>query len=329
MGGTQFDSLGSTLVACALMGRHAVYYSEKFVMSNDSFDTTRKAVWVAASLAKNPIAGVVLNEPTPITPKDAATVHAQTYLDAIKTGLPIELANSPNIAWDKNALDRALSTCGGMLAAGKSALKDGVAGCLASGFHHAKRDRGQGYCTLNGLAIAAHASAQGNNSHILILDLDAHCGGGTHSLIQTHPRLWQIDVSVNDYDIYHPGQRCMLRTVDEARRYLKTVWELLQQAEAEWPHFSLCLYNAGMDVHQDCRNGGLAGMDEFVITLREEMVVQWCNERSIPIAYTLAGGYTGGKMTRARLVNLHRLTISSAGNYSKSTQAGRAKSPSC
>jgi hypothetical protein len=53
-------------------------------------------------------------------------------------------------------------------------------------------------------------------------------------------------------------------------------------------------------------------MDEFIITLREEMVFQWCRERGIPIAYAMAGGYTGGKMSRARLVDLHRLTINCA-----------------
>ena len=68
-----------------------------------------------------------------------------------------------------------------------------------------------------------------------------------------------------------------------------------------------------MDVHQDCKIGGLAGMDDFLILLREEMVFQWCRARGIPIAYTLAGGYTGGKMTRKRLMDLHRLTVSSAG----------------
>jgi hypothetical protein len=43
------------------------------------------------------------------------------------------------------------------------------------------------------------------------------------------------------------------------------------------------------------------------------MVYQWCGERGIPIAYALAGGYTGGKMTRERLVDLHRMTLNCAG----------------
>jgi acetoin utilization deacetylase AcuC-like enzyme len=294
------------------MGHHALYYSDQFVMSKDSFDTTRKAAWVADSLRKDPVDGIAVTVPHPARLEDAARIHSPAYLNALRTGNPLELAESPNIVWDQNALERALSTCGGMIAAGRSALKDGVSGCLASGFHHARRDRGLGYCTLNGLAIAAHTLAGPDRNHILILDLDAHCGGGTHSLIKEHPRLWQIDVSVNEYDRYQPGPRCMLQVVTDARRYLQTVWQCLQHAQEEWPLFALCLYNAGMDIHQDCANGGLAGMDEFIITLREEMVFRWCNERGIPVAYALAGGYTGGKMTRKRLVGLHRVTVCSA-----------------
>jgi acetoin utilization deacetylase AcuC-like enzyme len=319
--GGQFDSLGSTLVASAVMADHAVYYSDRFGLSKDNFDTTRKAAWIAKSLVNEPIPGVRLCPPKSASLNDALRVHSENYLQALRTGRPIEIASSSKIAWDPGMLPMALSACGGMLEAGKAALRDGVAGCLASGFHHARHDRGDAFCTLNGLAISAHALAEGHREHILVLDLDAHCGGGTHSLIQNHPRLWQVDVSVMPYDDYQPGERCLKETVEDARQYLKIVWRCLQHAEAEWPLFSLCLYNAGMDVHQDCKIGGLAGVDELIVTLREEMVFQWCGEREIPIAYAMAGGYTGGKMSRARLVDLHRLTINCAGKIGQKASA--------
>ena len=34
------------------MADHAVYYSDRFVLSKDNFDTTRKAAWIATSLGK-------------------------------------------------------------------------------------------------------------------------------------------------------------------------------------------------------------------------------------------------------------------------------------
>jgi acetoin utilization deacetylase AcuC-like enzyme len=294
------------------MAASALYYSEQFVLAKDGFDTTRKAAWIADSLAKQPIPDVRILPASPVTEAQVLRVHSSAYLAALRTGQPRATATASQLGWDAGVLPMALHVCGGMMDAGKAALRDGAAGTLASGFHHAKRDRGDGFCTLNGLAIAAHALAEATGGHVLILDLDAHCGGGTHSLIQHHPRLWQLDVSVMPYDDYQPGARCIKAIVNEARRYLPTVWRCLQEAEAEWPDFALCLYNAGMDVHQDCKVGGLGGVDELLITLREEMAFQWCRERRIPVAYAMAGGYTGARLTRRRLVDLHRLTIAAA-----------------
>lgn len=293
----------------------SIYYSADFVLSRDEFDTTRKAAWVADSLIKKPLAGVFLQEPPQASMREVLQVHSEDYLTALKMGFPASVANSANIAWDKHTLKRALSTCGGMLTAGKSALKCGSSGCLASGFHHARRDQGGGYCTLNGLAVSAFALAD-HCKNILIIDLDAHCGGGTQSIIKDHPQIWQIDVSVNDYDQYAPTSRCQFSIVTDAKLYLQTVWKCLQQAEEEWPLFDLCLYNAGMDVHEDCANGGLAGFGEFLISLREEMVFQWCAERRIPVAYCLAGGYKGKRLSQKKLIDLHRMTILSATNIS-------------
>jgi acetoin utilization deacetylase AcuC-like enzyme len=128
--------------------RHNLYYSADFVLSQYEFDTTRKAGWVADGLIKNQIPGVLLAEPPPTSADGVSQVHTAEDLSSIKMGFPAALANSANIAWDKQTFNRAVSTCGGMLAAGRSALKSRVSGCLASGFHHARRDQGGGYCWL-------------------------------------------------------------------------------------------------------------------------------------------------------------------------------------
>jgi len=33
-----------------------------------------------------------------------------------------------------------------------------------------------------------------------ISDLDAHCGGGTHSIVYENPAIWNLDVSVSGFD---------------------------------------------------------------------------------------------------------------------------------
>ena len=63
------------------------------------------------------------------------------------------------------------------------ALDDGVAAALASGFHHAHADHGEGFCTFNGLVVAAEAlRAAGRVRTVAVLDLDLHYGNGTASL---------------------------------------------------------------------------------------------------------------------------------------------------
>ena len=60
--------------------------------------------------------------------------------------------------------------------------------------------------------------------------------------------------------------------------------------------FDLCLYNAGMDPHASCALGGLAGIAgiaDAILAERERLVFAWCQERGLPIAFVLAGGYVG------------------------------------
>jgi hypothetical protein len=56
----------------------------------------------------------------------------------------------------------------------------------------------------------------------------------------------------------------------------------------------------------------LSGIDKGVLAQREEVVFDWRERRAIPIAFVLAGGYTGGTMTEGDVVELHRLTIERA-----------------
>jgi acetoin utilization deacetylase AcuC-like enzyme len=67
-----------------------------------------------------------------------------------------------------------------------------------------------------------------------------------------------------------------------------------------------------MDPHEDCTTGGAEGITTSVLAQREEMVFGWAKGHEIPVSFALAGGYSGRKLTRAQLVDLHRLTIQEA-----------------
>ena len=290
-----------------------IFYSPSYVGSGYAFDTTRKSKWVADSLVVQPISGLDLCVPQPLTLQQVAEVHDLEYVRAIETREPRFLAESQGFSWDRDLSQMVLASNGGIVNAALAALESGgVAGSLSSGLHHARRGRGAGFCTFNGLAIAARTALAAGASSILILDLDAHCGGGTQSLIMDDPRVWQLDVSVSTFDAYEPSRQTSLVIPRRADAYLPTIVARLQQLDGRAPTFDLCLYNAGMDPHEDCDVGGLVGVTREILGNREQIVFDWCSERKIPIAFVLAGGYVGHRLNESGLVDLHRLTLSAA-----------------
>ena len=286
-----------------------VFFSADYRAAAESFDTTRKSAWIAESLERIPIAGVELTAPEPLTFDYIATVHDPKYVEAVKTGEPRELAVSQGFEWDPGMWRSVTASNGGVVAAALAAMTEGVAGSLSSGMHHARRARGASFCTFNGLAIAAKKALDAGVRSVWILDLDAHCGGGTHSLIRHEPRIRQTDVSVSRVDPYNPAEWNTLDMVSDASTYLDVVRSRLADLEKAGQMPGLCLYNAGMDPDARCVIGGLRGMAATMLREREDLVFGWCRERGIPVAFVLAGGYESSELSRDSLVALHRMTI--------------------
>jgi acetoin utilization deacetylase AcuC-like enzyme len=291
-----------------------IYYSPDYTLAGYSFDTTRKASWVAESLRERPIQGVRLVEPRPLTAREVSIVHSRTYVNAVRTGQPRRLAESQGFGWDPGLWPMVLASNGGAVAAALDALRSsGVAGSLSSGLHHAKRDCGDGFCTFNGLALAARAAQSAGAARLLIIDLDAHCGGGTHELLADDPAIEQLDVAVDGFDFYSTARAdWTLDLVDEADDYLPTVRRRLDERSASTAGISLVLYNAGMDPFGGSAVGGLPGITAEILAERERLVFDWCRSHSLPVAFVLAGGYASGQGAQAELVELHRLTIEAA-----------------
>ncbi len=292
-----------------------VFYSTDYVLSETDFDTTRKSSWLAQSVAEQPIAGLEIVAPDPATESDLLQVHDLRYVRAVQTGLPRNLAESQGFTWDAKLWAMTTASTGGTVAAALAALRNGVAGSLSSGLHHARHGRGGGFCTFNGLALAAMKALEAGAGHVLILDLDAHCGGGTQSLIRDNPNIWHTDVSVSGFDGYVPGERQTLDLITSAEHYLPTIRRRLLELADTGPPFGLCLYNAGMDPYGPDGERGRGCLPDISATRlaeREEIVFEWCRTQGIPVAFVLAGGYLERFLDRVGLVGLHRLTLETA-----------------
>ncbi len=290
-----------------------LYYSPAYVLAAAEFDTTRKAAWVAESVLERPISGVELVAPAPLLAAGVAAIHDPAYIEAVMTGTPRSLAESNGFGWDPGLSGMVLASNGGAVAACLGALAvGGVVGSLSSGLHHAKRGRGTGFCTFNGLALGVRAAERAGAGRVLIVDLDAHCGGGTWELLGRDPAVEQVDVAVSSFDHYSPAGRWTLDIVSDASDYLPLIAGRFAEVDRRGDDYDLVLYNAGMDPYEGCLVGGLHGIDAPMLRERERMVFRWIRGRGWPVAFVLAGGYARDPDGRRDLVELHRATIAAA-----------------
>jgi acetoin utilization deacetylase AcuC-like enzyme len=281
---------------------HSVYYNDEYTACEYSFDTTRKSAALAARLETDPTVAVC----DPIDSKAKAVelinyLHDAEYVGAIMKGNPLSLAQSQGFEWDPKIPTMAIAHSSGLVAAIGEVMsgKSRVAGSLSSGLHHAEEKRGNGFCTFNGLAVSATHALELGAERILVLDFDAHCGGGTRSMLSSD--VVQIDVSTSMFDIWNPDYKYDSLERADKTDYLEKISEALCLAH-EAGSFDLVIYNAGMDP----ANSGVSKAD---LAQREEMVAGWAAENDHKVVYALAGGYTGFDLTMDGLVDLHQLTV--------------------
>ena len=273
----------------------------------------RKFALVADALRA--AADIRIVTPEPVSEADLSRVHSREYIDAIKTGEPRGLAESQKFPWSRELFPSVCLTSGGCLAAGRQALRDGVAVAIASGFHHACADHGEGFCTFNGLVIALEAMrASGEIATAAVLDMDLHYGNGTAQLAETRPWLFTMSLYGNDYwqgqlfadvtEVHHPlGENVrsfpLPKGCDRATM-LHAMGEALPQIAARKP--DVLFYQAGADPYFEDPYSTLA-LDHDDLRARDVRVFEFAKAHAIPIAWVLAGGYTRdvGKVMRVHL----------------------------
>ncbi|MEO6788713.1 MAG: histone deacetylase, partial [Chthoniobacteraceae bacterium] len=247
---------------------------------------------------------VRLAEPEPVSDADLLRVHTQEYVSTIRTGEPRALAESQKFPWSSQLFPSVCLTGGGCLAAARAALRDGAGAALASGFHHACADHGEGFCTFNGLIVTADALlAAGEARRTAILDMDLHYGNGTAQLAAKRPHILAVSIYGNDYWNNVPYRDVTVRHHEDGQNHrsfalptgcdratmLGIMDEALPQI-AEWKP-DLLLYQAGADPYFEDPFSPLA-LDADDLRARDRRVFGFALAHGIPVAWVLAGGYT-------------------------------------
>lgn len=263
----------------------------------------RKFQLVADAVAGRP--GVRVEAPAPIDVDDLRRVHTADYVEAVRSGEPRALAESQKFPWSPSLWPSVRLTNGGALAAAARALDDGVSAAVASGFHHSHADHGEGFCTFNGLVVAAEAlRAAGRLARVAVLDLDLHYGNGTASLCADRPWLFNCSIYGNDYwqnkpykDVDTVRHRDGPNHVSFALPNGSGLEELLAALErgvaAILAHGrpDLVLYQAGADPYREDPYSPL-DLDHDDLRERDRQVFAWARREALPVAWVLAGGYT-------------------------------------
>lgn len=280
-----------------------LFYNDDYVRTAYRFDTTKKAELVAKRAID---AGHEICDPENFyeqTEEFIYATHNEEYVNAVKNGAPYSLSESQGFPWDRDTFRTVLAHNAGCVAAVDASARSGKpVGTLSSGLHHARRNNGVGFCTFNGVAIAAAKAVESGFSNVLVLDFDAHCGGGTYSLID-HNKTTHVDVSCNTFDAYDTENAIdILKVVSDKSTYLNTIESVLKYVEGVAMPFDFIIYNAGMDPI----NSGVHRKD---LLLRENMVAETVQRMNLPTIFTLAGGYSYGGYTMEDIADIHMLTV--------------------
>lgn len=210
--------------------------------------------------------------PWPLSRDQLALAHDSKYVSDV---LDLRIANGFG---DKDPTVAASLpwTTGSLLSAARRALVSRqVAVSPTSGFHHACYASGGGFCTFNGLMIAALAlRAEGLVKKVAVLDCDEHYGNGTDDIIE---RL---------------GLETFIRHVTAGRGYprnRRAFLNVLPDIVAGFADCDLILYQAGADPHIDDPLGGWLSTEELYE--RDRRVFAAARRHALPVAWNLAGGY--------------------------------------
>jgi acetoin utilization deacetylase AcuC-like enzyme len=261
--------------------------------------------------------------PDAVSWDDLRRVHDATYVEAVATGtLAADAQRRIGFPWSPMMVERSRRSVGATLAAAREVLKvrldsdDSEAGGfisanLAGGTHHAFRDRGEGFCVFNDVAVAAAVLlGAGAAARLAVVDCDVHQGNGTAAIFRDEPAVFTFSLhgannfpfrkEVSDLDVTFADG-----TGDD--EYLTALEDHLPRVlDTHRP--DLVFYLAGADPYEGDRLGRLK-LTIDGLQARDRFVFEACCNRNIPIVITMSGGYA---VDVDAIVTIHVNTIREA-----------------
>ncbi len=231
--------------------------------------------------------------PEPAEIKDLLLVHTEDYISRLVSGnLTAKEVRKLGLPWSESLVRRSFHAISGTINAAKSALENGVSSNLAGGTHHAFPDRGEGFCVLNDVAVSIKLLQKHNLAkRFLIVDCDVHQGNGTAFIFKNDESVFTFSMhGAKNYPLHKENSSLDIELPDKTGddEFLETLTEALPRIFTHNP--DIIFYLGGADPFEKDKLGRLsltiAGLRE-----RDEIVLEFAKERSVPIVTTMSGGY--------------------------------------
>ena len=234
-------------------------------------------------------------EPIPVSLEEVCNVHSRAYVQKLITlDLSPKEARRTGFKLSKQLIEREFILAGGSKMNAFFALDFGCSMNIAGGTHHAYADKGEGFCLLNDIAIAADVLLRAKKvKRILVVDLEVHQGNGTARIFQNNPNVFTFSMhgrsnypmpkELSDLDI-------PLEDKTEDAEYLGVLNQSLEKIYKSFdPEF--VFYQSGVDVLDSDELGRLSLSIQGCMQ-RDEEVFSFCKRKNLPVAVSMGGGYS-------------------------------------
>lgn len=250
-----------------------MFYSDRMVAASGSYSPSAEKPAAVVASWRNLAIALRFFEPVAATLEVLSAAHDPEFVRTV-----LSCATPNGFGNHSAAVAASLPfTVGAMVDAARHARTyGGAAVAPCAGFHHARYADVGGFCTFNGLMVAACALRLEGAARVGILDFDHHYGDGTQDIIERLGAAnWCPHYSAGRH-FHRPGQAAL---------FLDSLPALVSTFEA----CDVVLYQAGADPHVDDPLGGW--LTTAQLRHRDSLVFRGLNQMNVPVAWNLAGGY--------------------------------------
>ncbi|MEM6803292.1 MAG: histone deacetylase [Bacteroidota bacterium] len=275
-----------------------IFHSDRFVPqlpAGHRFPIDKYGLIREQLLYEGSVDAHMLVESEPIAEEHILALHTPQYWEAVKK-LEVLPRAMRKIGFPQSSslVDRSRRSVNGTFESALWALKHGIGMNIAGGTHHAYRERGEGFCLLNDIAISAtYLLKQKWVKQILIVDLDVHQGNGNAYIFQSEPAVFTFSMHGKDNYPLHKEISDLdiaLATDTGDQAYLDTLSQqlpdLIQQLKPD-----LIYFQAGVDILETDRLGKLS-LSREACKERDKRVLQLCRNSDVPVVICIGGGYS-------------------------------------